>query len=455
MSTHLQITGTEIGTWDLNGPNSGYATIHLDDGWSPAVAKISNNTMGNRSIYGQVAESPPIWLEGATKKNVTDTLEALAFALQKAEDWRNRITPIPVIVEYNIDGSTLASPLEAVITASGLSSPDQLMSLPVTFNKYLNAYVTEKFTYSFVRRGRWLGEEESTDQFGGSDVPATVIMSFVPFSTNAQVPSPLDINLVNNTAGSPADLQGYLVHANETGRIRKYEAESGSYTNMATAAETNASAGNVARTSTGATYSRVTYPIVPSLDARLFTLLGIARNHSDNLTANSITYRIEANAGTGLEWDPVYIPYGDGQSAYCTGFSFGTIAVNPDAFNALSRIEIEIYPDATPASGDELDLDYLILLENKRTSGVIKISDIGTFDIRINHRLLESVAPIASRYDSGLGYTYYGREDGNLMIDHEGDDFFLVLMPWNSINFVSLSTYTCEITRRLARVTPA
>ena len=192
------VTAVSGGTLNLNGTNTGMASITLLPGWRPRVAALLKRPLGGQ-LYQDVVESIPLRIHGDSELACILALEALAGAVNQAASWKDGANVNAVVLQYAIDGTTLTNPLQTAVLGSPADASD-LLELPVTFNQYVQVYEVNPVTLPLWRRGLWLGDEESeVDAENTTD--AVVELAFADSLQNA---SPISVQVEGDNSGDAA-----------------------------------------------------------------------------------------------------------------------------------------------------------------------------------------------------------------------------------------------------------
>lgn len=155
MATILKLDGVNAvggGELNLNGANTGMASVELLPGWRPRVAKRRRGQMGNQALFDDVLEMIPLRVFGASELECLATLSALAAAMDQAVVWREGAAISAVSLKYAIHNTALANPLEAAVLGSSLEAAD-ILSLPVTFNQFLQVFEVNPVSCLFCGGG--------------------------------------------------------------------------------------------------------------------------------------------------------------------------------------------------------------------------------------------------------------------------------------------------------------
>lgn len=197
MATILRLAGVTAvsgGTLNLNGVNTGMASITLLPGWRPRVAPLVRNPLGGK-VYQDVVENIPLRIHGTTELECILALEALAAAMNQATNWKQGVgaNVDSVVLQYAINGTTLTNPLQAVVLGTPADASD-ILGLPVTFNRDLQVFEANPAELPLWRRGLWLGDEES-EVVTENDTDAIITLTF---DSEAFPASPVSVQVVGD-----------------------------------------------------------------------------------------------------------------------------------------------------------------------------------------------------------------------------------------------------------------
>jgi hypothetical protein len=193
MATTLNLSGVGAitgGVLNLNGTNTGMASITLLPGWRPRVAKRRRGVLGGKR-HEDVVESIPLRVHGASELECVTALEVLAAAMDQARNWKDGAAVDAVIFNYAIDGTTLASALQTAVLGTPMDAAD-ILSLPVEFNRHLQVFEVNPVTLPVERRGLWLGDEESEVTSGEAENP---VVNTAAFTGALTTPGPVDVEI--------------------------------------------------------------------------------------------------------------------------------------------------------------------------------------------------------------------------------------------------------------------
>lgn len=244
--------------------------LALAETWAPNVAKLRRGQLG-RGIYEPVIEEFEIMVRGATAAIALANLQTLSSLLDQAERW-GRLEPVTAVrLQYQPNGSALASPVEAVVM--GYDADSSFIGMSTTIEQRGNA-VIGPIKLRFKRGPLWIGADvaaTSSAVASGNTMTAT-------FASAASVMSPVKLEInssafnYSNTPGLP---DGYVLVASSTGRLVFIEAESALATGWTSVSDAQARGGAVARSGSAVNY----YTTLPgvSIDARVFAVFASVR----------------------------------------------------------------------------------------------------------------------------------------------------------------------------------
>lgn len=189
MARYLKITdGTT--TIELDGDSAANYFNTPQNSWAPAVARQRNDILGG-PLHTDVVETIPLFCESVTSIAVLlANIEALNSLINQAERWYLGEDVAPVIIRYSPTSDS------TYLSAAVLGPPEgeAAITLPPNFEDYLSADTATvlRLELRFIRRGQWLGDEES-DTGSGANNPSIITASL----TATDIPSPTTIELSN------------------------------------------------------------------------------------------------------------------------------------------------------------------------------------------------------------------------------------------------------------------
>jgi hypothetical protein len=371
MATQLYLSGVSAitgGILDLNGAN-----IQLLPGWRPRVAKRRRGVLGGKR-HEDVVESIPLRVFGASAADCVQFLELLAAAMDQARNWKDGAAVDAVILNYAIDGTTLANPLQTAVLGTPADAAD-ILSLPVTFNQNLQVFEVNPVTLPVERRGEWLGDEESEVSSSAAENPVVNVAAFTGALT---APGPVDVS-IEFTSGNG--------HPNEAGEALVFIADdadklyvsttltggaSGTSTITDNHADADASADEVLQIVPNDTGEVIVQPTV---------------DHTFPNTPGSHIYMISLvlkNLSSTVYWDIYQVGYyrpnstirnlkaltnirvsadNNNPQIVTIGPLFFDHPISMDVSGGTAYTQIFLRPSAGPGAGHELEVDTMAIVE--------------------------------------------------------------------------------------------
>jgi hypothetical protein len=400
MSDALNISDGDI-TVDFADANSGYVLVA--EGYRPAVAQEDPN---RPELTLPVDEEFRLFIEGSSPADAASKLEDLTEIVHRAARlWRGEMID-PVIYQYQIANSTLGAPLEDMVI--GAPESNAILELPAGYDSATMTSVIgsaqDPIIWRLRRRGGWLDEEESQSSSAVADPGKMTTASL----TAINLFSPTDIEIAIDGAPSvaAASHSGFLVFVDDASDLAFLEAEAATKSNFTTHVDAGASGGNVAQMDVGATIATLTWssPTI-STDARLFYIFVHAKRNGTGSFPDCRGRITPANPPTG---NPKLIDSGP------QPFFLGIWATNAP----LEDVQFRVVVDSPVTSGNELEVDYLVVVAVKDTTRVIAIPEFSQASVNhreetyIQHRLLSHRAPLYYQYDGSSNK--YNAYEGNL-----------------------------------------
>lgn len=475
MATYLRLTGVQAvtgGELNLNGTNTGMASITLLPGWRPRVGPRRGSVLGNKPVHDDVVENVPLRIHGTTEAECITALEALAAAVEQARVWRRGIyNTTSLKLNYKINGSVLTNPLLAAVLDSPANAED-ILELPVLFNQEIQVFEVNPTTLPLLRVGAWLGDEETQTP---TVVESSRRMSVV-FTNSAVLPSPTELecsvedsDIFTSGLDIPASFiltapreaagvrQGLILEdANGISPDANYSAvvEGGTQSNSGTILrftppDTDPHLGDLGVS--GATGI--------DLDARLFAIYA---NMRSNISA--VTWFVSGIVGRGnllpqayARTTPIAVP---GDDVLEPKWRFLGLVSYPTNILAAG---VEISASTTTGS-PVLDFDQLaIQAVDSPASTAIVVNDFSvgagssaSLDLQIRHRFLDRPLPTLS-----LSNGTFPSFAGNLTPQISGTHFDFAWLAtsganwrWYDANAASIISHTLTATRRPAYLIP-
>jgi len=415
MAITLQLDRGTAGTIDLND-GTNYALL---DGWQPRVAKRQRSQLAGRWPYENVIEQIPIRVfskqsdPATAKAEVLQKLGDLAAALDQAYTWYNGAQVDPVILKYQPEGSALANPLQSVVLGAPDSARDML-SLPVTFNRDMQAWEINPLVLEIERRGLWLGDAETPAASASVGNPGVMTVTFNDIAT---LPSPVKIEMIAQ-ATPTADYHGYIFVASEANKLIITEAESMLLdVDLSIQTDARASGGKyVSFLPSTVTITRMAMsPLNIDVNARRFAAFAMVRNYSSTLTY-ILKFVFATKKQNQAITRRIVIP-----PDFTPQMVFLGIGALPDVLNSIT---LHMETTSTTTSGNELGVDYIVTLAldensfpikmNERTLDDGSVQGVDFDDVVIDSAAIDSPSPIVYETPSNRNY-----------IDHSGNAFLL------------------------------
>ncbi len=471
MATYLTLTGVEAvsgGELNLNGANTGMATITLLPGWRPRVAPRRQGTIGNKPIHEDVTENLPLRIHGQSEAECITALEALAAAVEQARVWRRSPYAVAALnINYKINGSTLTNPLLSAVIDTPAKA-DDLLKLPVSFNRDIQVFEVNPVDLPLLRRGGWLGDEE--EQLA-STVESSRLMS-ITFAETAVLPSPVelactiedsDIFASGLTVPNSFLLAAQRNAASQAGILLQNAATAPIPTNFSSVADpgTQSNSGNVLRFTppdTG-TYGKLSFSAFGiDTNARLFAIYINMRS-----SISAVTWTIRGVVGLGNNVPqadrrtlPMLI---DGADILEPGWYFLGLVNYPRSINTFG---FDVAASTTTGS-PVLDFERIAIqaVDSPGSTAVaLNALTIGAGftnspTLRIDHRFL--TRPLPELTLSAIRPSYAG----NLTPQISGTRFDVAWLAtsgtnwrWYDANAASIISHTLTATRRPAYLIP-
>ena len=474
MATYLRLTGVQAvsgGELNLNGTNTGMATIELLPGWRPRVAPRRRSLLGNKSIYEDVVETIPLRISGTTEAECITALEALAAAVEQARVWRLGIYDTTSLkLNYKINGSTLTNPLLAAVLDSPAKTED-ILELPVLFNQEIQVFEVNPVSLPLLRRGGLLGDEET-------QTPTAVESSrriSVVFSNSAVLPSPVELECSVEdsdifTSGLDIPASFILTAPREVAGVRQglilEDANGINDANYSSVVEggTQSNSGTILRFTPPDTDPHlgdlgVSGATGIDLDARLFAIYA---NMRSNISA--VNWFVSGIVGRGnlvpqayARTTPVAVP---GADILEPKWRFLGLVSYPTNI-LVAGVEVSA---STTTGSPVLDFDQLAFQAvDSPASTAIVVNDfsvgsgsVASLDLRIRHEFLDSPLPELS-----LSNGTFPSFAGNLTPQISGTHFDFAWLAtsgtnwrWYDANAASIISHTLTATRRPAYLIP-
>lgn len=409
MPTILKLDrGADYDPIDLNDQRN----YSLLPDWQVRVAKRRRDQLGGRGPFEDVVEEIP--LRVFSYDSAGDCLEAverLVGALEQAYGWRRGANVDPVILQYLPMASGLSVPVEAAVLGPA-EEAENLLGLPVTFNKVIQAWEVTPLVLPLLRSGLWLGAAEVED-VAAADNPSVLEVVF-----KAEVDAlwaVVDVEMDGFAAATSISIPGgFLLFNSSTDRLVLLD-------QGATATGNNAYNGDVREVTASTTPASFTE--------------SIAAVYNQDVRKTAIFAKFKANAGTTWYIRPYIRDYGVETSGdVFTYEGIGTpeaVYLGMIATDSPHRVlKIEYWASTTDAA-IKLSMDVILIhAADDETARVIATLDhapsfsVGTFNASymIEHNLLSRPKPTLRVIDNAPGsYTVAPGHKGDLVLIHKGD----------------------------------
>lgn len=195
---------------DFESASSGYTLLYH----TPAVAMRDAQS---GELYTRVVEELGVSVSGSSRAQIVSRVQLLTELIDRAQRHMRGENVAPVLFEYQVEGSTLAGALKALVT--GPPPGEGAVMLPALYDSAFTARQAgssdDPLVWRFERRGAWLGDEETvtlgntfeagelgTHNFstgGALDLPSPLLyrVSNIPTLTAGAERLPRGIILVN------------------------------------------------------------------------------------------------------------------------------------------------------------------------------------------------------------------------------------------------------------------
>lgn len=400
-------------TVDFTDAASGYRLLNH----TPAVAR---RDPGNPELYTRVVEELEISVSGSSRAQIASRVNTLTSLIDQAQRLWNGENVDPVLYQYQVEGSSLSAPLQALIT--GPPPGQSAVVLPAWYDSAFSAgqvgSQADPLVWRFERRGALLDAAEQQ-----TVSPATTYnpgVMEVTFGSSAPLPAPVRLEINFSALSGDDPIGGAILIGKDSSHLVFVEGEDGSGSEYSTVADGDASGGNVLRRTPTTTLAQVAGSFgtlgVDSSVRRMAAVLACRNNSA------TITYRVRF-ALTGLQKysRPVYIEPGmtDPQLVYLGVADSGYETIGAD-------LKIETVPDGTGGVAHSLDIDAigLVAVDDDVGRVILRPDDFDQLGDEIyDHALLSRRRPlVASESDVALIYS------GNPIVAGGGDSLAVLVL---------------------------
>lgn len=440
---------------------NGTTTVELTDGvsyalvsYAPVVAPLRDGLLGD-GVYADVTESITFHAIGCTAADAYAAAAAVNSLLDQARRWWTNQGVAAVRLLVKAQGSSLVT-LSAQLKGRAAGGPSNV-ALPPVWHEHAGKYVIQNIALQVVRRGQFLGLDDTA---GPSASSANPTVQQVTFGSSHLTSSPLDL-VVAGFSSTPTPLikAGYLLVGSRTNdvQIRNVTgATAANWTVFGDAAKFPFSAAVLRYTPVATTPSTSGDVALATVQGNV-ALIAKVRNNSAT-TVFTVTAAFRNAYGTVVTLPSVTI---DTSSLNPRMMLLGTATVPPETNIITLTVQ------ASAASGT-LDFDAL-LVSNLRdeTCAVIAYDDVAigalsgamTFQVLSERTSTTYIMPQVQLIDAGAHIapvTYRGA----LPLNTIGADVFAVWTATNGIywTFTNVSNtpvaVTIQATRHRAYLVP-
>lgn len=201
---------------------NGTTTIELTDGisyslvsYAPVVAPLRDSLLGD-GVYADVTETLTFHALGCTAADAYAAAAAVNSLLDQARRWWVNQGVAAVRLLVKAQGSALVT-LSAQLKGRAIGGPSNV-ALPAVWKEHIGRYVIQNITLQVVRRGQFLGQDDSTSTSAAAPNP---VVQQVSFSSSHLTSSPLDLIVGGfNFAVVPIVKAGYLVVGSQANDVQ-------------------------------------------------------------------------------------------------------------------------------------------------------------------------------------------------------------------------------------------
>lgn len=213
--------GTTTCTFSDGATPAGNTDYRLIDGWTPAVAHLSDSQLGGRGPYEDVTEKPDIVVKGATWTAAKANVAALERLMQQAVRWARGENVSVVLVKWAPKGSTVATtaaPFQSVILGGEFAFSAKWHQDQATFQT--------NGKLMFQRRGAWIINTAVTATSSAVANPGPYPITGMANANNLSPASVSFTNLAANTTINFSDSLPIVLMAQQGSDLVFVEAES-------------------------------------------------------------------------------------------------------------------------------------------------------------------------------------------------------------------------------------
>lgn len=438
--------GATYGTLNLNDQTN-YKVL---DTYLPRVATRRVSQYGGE-LYNDVLESIPLYIKGTTTAIVLEKLEDIIAALEQAHAQRLGAVVDPVLLEYLPHGTSLAASVKAPVLGTPLDA--QNLYEMAQFGMYMAGNSWETIiNLPVVRKGLWKGAAETPAASSG--VPSLDPMT-VTFADSVRLPSPFKITIATADTHpvSQTGYKGCLFFADQADKILFLDTTlmtpiTGTWDSVSNA---GAQGGFFRKTTSfsGAQTLRET-TLTPNSTARMWDIWGSVYNFSADTDWQVYCTGRGANTPRARTRTTILK---SGTANYPALHYFGFVSLA----EPLAEFVLWATAGAGAATGDELGVDYFILVAHDEFTGVVPFDTTtgtdGTAatayfvdDFIVNDRSLTHPEPVATIQN------FIQRQEANLRFYNVGDELTALIAgtfpSGSSFTIDPAFDYTLTATRR-------
>ena len=411
-------------------------------GFAPVAARRSLSPLAGRG-YDNVTETAYVDVNGSTGAAMLANAAKVARLLDKARRWSRLGQGGPVRLKVQAQGSTLASPLEAVVLG-----PPEGWVLPADFSDYLMVNTIAGMPVPWIRRGELLGAEE-TASASAAQHPQVYTATFG--SSHDGVAAAVDVEVTGFSATTHTQLNAGILFASgrasgATAKLINYDAHQLTATGWTAVAEANEvgdAGGQVLRYSGTTTTER---------NSGILDISALSFDSSVQRVAVAVTLRNNAAARTfylraeGYAYDISQVDTTD------THVIDGTTYATPQPLllgyinvrDGVLRLRLAASVDATTAT-PTLDIDQIILLAmdddayiTKHQNHVLSSPFLSSGNARlfVDHRLYSDLTPLVGVHADTAGNEAPLSYDGDSLYIMRGDVVDVYWMSCNGADWV-------------------
>lgn len=409
MTTTLRLDrGADFDPINLNDQRN-YALLPE---WQVRVAKRRRDQLGGRGPFTEVAEGIPLRVFSyESAGDALEALERLVQALEQAYGWRQGANADPVIIQYLPMASGLSAPVEAALLEPD-GEVENLLEMPVAFNKLIQAWEITPVVLPVKRSGLWLGPEEVASSTA-ADNPSVLEATFAAIPDG--VLAVVDLEMDGFLAATDIDIPGGFLLINSSADRLVLIDQAGTTPSPVN----NAYGGDVLEITASVTPASITE--------------SIAGSYNQDVRKTAIFAKFKADAGVTWYFKPYIRDYGietpgDVLAYEGTGnpeaVYLGTIATD----SPHRQLKLEYW--ASETSAETLQMDVIVIhAADDETARVITTLDhapafaVGDFDASylIEHNFLSRPKPTLRVIDNAPGsYTVAPGHKGDLVLVNKG-----------------------------------